>query len=59
MTRSLCDTIVIKINSFLLYHCRRELQAEFVNERNWDQYHSPRNILLAMVGEVGEVAEHL
>ena len=25
--------------------------------RNWDQFHTPRNVLLAMVGEVGEVAE--
>lgn len=35
----------------------RELQNQFVTERDWDQFHSPRNLLLAMVGEVGEVAE--
>ena len=28
-------------------------------ERNWHQYHTPRNVLLAMVGEVGELAEIL
>ena len=35
---------------------RREV-AEFARERDWDQFHSPRNLLLALVGEVGEVAE--
>ncbi|CAL9089591.1 unnamed protein product, partial [Musa textilis] len=30
---------------------------EFARERDWEQYHSPRNLLLAMVGEVGELAE--
>lgn len=31
--------------------------AEFSRERNWDQFHSPRNLLLALVGEVGELSE--
>ncbi|XP_072320104.1 glutamyl-tRNA(Gln) amidotransferase subunit B, mitochondrial [Eucyclogobius newberryi] len=35
----------------------RRLQAEFTDERDWSQFHQPRNLLLAMVGEVGEVAE--
>lgn len=35
----------------------RRLQAEFTDERDWNQFHQPRNLLLAMVGEVGEVAE--
>ncbi|XP_028270659.1 glutamyl-tRNA(Gln) amidotransferase subunit B, mitochondrial [Parambassis ranga] len=35
----------------------RRLQAEFTDERNWNQFHQPRNLLMAMVGEVGEVAE--
>ena len=39
--------------------CRREIQAKFVDERNWHQYHTPRNVLLAMVGEVGELSEIL
>ncbi|PKA52093.1 hypothetical protein AXF42_Ash014030 [Apostasia shenzhenica] len=29
----------------------------FAKERDWEQYHSPRNLLLAMVGEVGELSE--
>ncbi|XP_072024161.1 uncharacterized protein [Amphiura filiformis] len=35
----------------------RQLQKKFIEERDWDQFHAPRNVLLAMVGEVGEVAE--
>ena len=42
-----------------LYVCRRAKQVEFIDQRNWDQFHSPRNVLLAMVGEVGELAEIL
>ncbi|XP_072453701.1 dCTP pyrophosphatase 1 [Notamacropus eugenii] len=35
----------------------RRLQTEFAAERDWDQFHKPRNLLLALVGEVGELAE--
>ncbi|CBK21026.2 uncharacterized protein [Blastocystis hominis] len=39
-----------------------ELRAriqKFAEERDWDQFHTPRNLLLAMMGEVGEVCEIL
>ena len=29
----------------------------FASERDWDQFHSVRNLALALVGEVGELAE--
>jgi len=29
----------------------------FAAERDWDQFHTPRNLALAMVGEVGELCE--
>lgn len=35
----------------------RSMQAQFTDERDWNKFHQPRNLLLAMVGEVGEVAE--
>lgn len=35
----------------------RCLHAKFAAERDWDQFHRPRNLLLALVGEVGELAE--
>ena len=34
-----------------------ERQAAFAQERTWDQHHTPRNLALAMVGEVGELCE--
>ena len=37
---------------------RRE-QAAFVEERDWAQFHTPRSLALALVGEVGEVCELL
>ncbi|XP_051113454.1 uncharacterized protein LOC127239385 [Andrographis paniculata] len=30
---------------------------EFAKERDWEKHHTPRNLLLAMVGEVGELSE--
>ncbi|KAJ6890426.1 dCTP pyrophosphatase 1 [Populus alba x Populus x berolinensis] len=30
---------------------------EFAKARDWEKYRSPRNLLLAMVGEVGELSE--
>jgi len=35
----------------------RDIQRGFARERDWDQYHTPRNLALAMVGEVGELCE--
>lgn len=37
--------------------CIMEKQREFAREREWNQYHTPRNLVLALVGEVGELAE--
>lgn len=30
---------------------------EFAQERDWEQFHDPKSLLLALVGEVGELAE--
>lgn len=35
----------------------RQEVARFAAERDWDQFHSVRNLLLAVVSEIGEVAE--
>lgn len=29
----------------------------FAHERDWEQFHTARNLILALVGEVGELAE--
>src|SRR5580658_6506305 len=30
---------------------------EFVAERDWEQFHSPKNLVMALVGETGELTE--
>src|SRR4051812_43641706 len=36
-------------------HLAAELR-EFAAERDWNQFHSPKNLVLALAGEVGELA---
>jgi dCTP diphosphatase len=38
-----------------------ELRArinQFVKERDWDQFHSPKNLAMAMIVEAAELVEH-
>lgn len=30
---------------------------KFAQDRDWEQFHTPKNLILALVGEVGELAE--
>ena len=30
----------------------------FAAERDWDQFHNPKNLAMALAGEVGELIEH-
>ncbi len=34
-----------------------EALSIFASERNWDRYHSPKNLAMALTGEVGELSE--
>jgi dCTP diphosphatase len=34
-----------------------ELVRKFNREREWEQYHDPRSLILALMGELGELAE--
>ncbi len=36
----------------------RQRLAEFAALRDWDQFHSPKNLAMALVGEAGELVEH-
>ena len=40
-----------------LEHLRARL-AEFAAERDWDQFHNPKNLAMALSGEAGELLEH-
>ncbi|HUP93631.1 MAG TPA: nucleotide pyrophosphohydrolase [Burkholderiales bacterium] len=31
---------------------------KFAAERDWDQFHNPKNLAMALTGEVGELVEH-
>jgi dCTP diphosphatase len=44
-------------NSTSLDSLRRQL-AEFVAQRDWDQFHNPKNLAMALSGEAGELLEH-
>lgn len=38
----------------------RKLEAalqQFADERDWNQFHSPKNLAMALTGEVGELVE--
>jgi NTP pyrophosphatase (non-canonical NTP hydrolase) len=36
----------------------RESMARFVDERDWQQFHSPKNLAMALAVEAAEVMEH-
>ncbi|MCP5358121.1 MAG: nucleotide pyrophosphohydrolase [Pseudomonadales bacterium] len=36
----------------------RQRVAEFARERDWEQFHSPKNLVMALSVEVGELMEH-
>ena len=44
-------------NSISLEDLRAQLAA-FAAERDWDQFHNPKNLAMAVAGEVGELLEH-
>ncbi len=35
----------------------RRAAADFAAERDWDQFHTPKNLAMALAGEVGELVE--
>ena len=36
----------------------RDVVTEFVNQRDWQKFHSPKNLSMALAIEVGELMEH-
>ncbi len=37
----------------------RDALRDFARERDWDQFHSPKNLVMALAGETGELIEKL
>jgi len=40
------------------YEDLKERLLEFAEERDWDQFHSPKNLSMALIVEAGELMEH-
>ena len=40
-----------------LEHLRERIKA-FAAERDWDQFHNPKNLAMALAAEAGELVEH-
>lgn len=36
----------------------RQRLHEFVRARDWEQFQTPKNLIMALTGELGELAEH-
>lgn len=36
----------------------RDALRDFSKQRDWDQFHTPKNLIIALTAEVGELAEH-
>lgn len=36
----------------------RDQLREFAKERDWDQYHTPKNLSMALIAEAAELVEH-
>ncbi len=48
-------------NRALKMNTIKDVQAkleDFVNERDWQPFQSPKNLVMALTGEVGELVEH-
>ena len=36
----------------------KQAVSQFVRERDWEQFHDPKNLVMAMSSEIGELADH-
>ncbi|XP_016470692.1 uncharacterized protein LOC107792941 [Nicotiana tabacum] len=50
-------TGISKVEESVTLELLRKKMEDFAKERDWEKFHSPRNLLLALVGEVGELSE--
>lgn len=45
------------MNKLIDTHYLENVLAEFSRQRDWEPFHTPRSLILALTGEVGELAE--
>ena len=51
--QNICSTVPIDSLESL-----RDRLREFARERDWDQYHTPKNLSMALIAEAAELVEH-
>jgi NTP pyrophosphatase (non-canonical NTP hydrolase) len=47
--------VIVRVVSDLIE--LRDLMRQFTEDRDWSRFHDPKSLLLALVGEVGELSE--
>lgn len=52
-----CQRNMVTANSDALEALQVRLR-EFARERDWDQFHSPKNLAMALIAEAAELVEH-
>ena len=51
------ESFDIKISMTMNIKEIQEKLSKFAEERDWDQFHSPKNLVMALTSEVGELTE--
>ena len=46
------------VNKIASLESLRDRLREFASVRDWDQYHTPKNLSMALIAEVAELIEH-
>ncbi|WP_210711569.1 nucleotide pyrophosphohydrolase [Pseudomonas sp. MWU349] len=51
------NTVVTPTEALIDTHRLASALQRFADDRDWQQFHSPKNLLLALTGETGELCE--
>jgi NTP pyrophosphatase (non-canonical NTP hydrolase) len=54
----LCSTTMLDSDATTTVAALKKLIADFVAERDWSQFHSPKNVSMALAIEAAELMEH-
>jgi len=49
-------TYILLSRNLTLMDILKEKLKKFVRDREWDQFHNPKNLVLSLISEVGELA---
>jgi dCTP diphosphatase len=47
-----------EVESFMDIKKLQQTLQEFADERDWNQFHSPKNLSMALIAEAAELVEH-